>query len=220
MAAPLAPFVAMSAPSIPAVLAAALLVVVPAHPVIAQALPGEEPATGLLKTDGPEPWIHVDGVRIDPSAGVALYASLDPDDIERIEVVKREAAIANFGEDATSGVVQIFTKTGAGTEAETVYFSEPSGEGEEPAQFRVRRPGGAPVAELSREVEFGTKGRLRLSGSDLSDMSNAKMFVDGERVSSLEDIHPEDVERMDVIVGGDGDEIQVTLKRSASSGGL
>jgi len=51
-------------------------------------------------------------------------------------------------------------------------------------------------------------------------MSNAKMFVDGERVSSLEDIHPEDVERMDVIVGGDGDEIQVTLKRSASSGGL
>jgi len=51
-------------------------------------------------------------------------------------------------------------------------------------------------------------------------MSNAKMFVDGERVSSLEDIHPEDVERMDVIVGGAGDEIQVTLKRSASSGGL
>ncbi|MDG2282412.1 MAG: hypothetical protein P8L45_04795 [Longimicrobiales bacterium] len=81
-------------------------------------------------------------------------------------------------------------------------------------------PAGASVAELSREVEFGTKGRLRLSGSDLSDMSNAKMFVDGERVSSLEDIHPEDVERMDVIVGGDGDEIQVTLKRSASSGGL
>jgi len=106
------------------------------------------------------------------------------------------------------------------TEAETVYFSEPSGEGEEPAQFRVRRPGGASVAEPGRGLEFGAQGRLRLSGSCLSDMSNAKIFVDGERVSSLEDISPEDVERMDVIVGEDGDEIHVTLRRSASSGGL
>ena len=40
------------------------------------------------------------------------------------------------------------------TEAETVYFSEPSGEGEEPAQFRVRRPGGASVAEPGRELKF------------------------------------------------------------------
>lgn len=58
--------------------------------------------------DGPQPLIFVDGVELD--AGSAALTSLNPDDIERIEVIKGTAAAELFGEDAEGGVIQIFTK--------------------------------------------------------------------------------------------------------------
>src|SRR5690606_9491856 len=39
-------------------------------------------------------------------------ADLDPDDIERVEVLKGAAAAALYGSRANNGVVQIFTKRG------------------------------------------------------------------------------------------------------------
>lgn len=56
-------------------------------------------------TSGPEPLIYVDGERFEGD-----FDTLDPDDIERIEVVKGAAALELFGEDATGGVIQIFMK--------------------------------------------------------------------------------------------------------------
>ena len=51
-----------------------------------------------------EPLVYVDGVRVEE------MPDLDPDGIERIEVIKGDAAIELYGEDASNGVVQIFLK--------------------------------------------------------------------------------------------------------------
>lgn len=53
-----------------------------------------------------QPLIYMDGVRFEGE-----LSDIDPDDIERVEVVKGAAAIELFGEAASGGVVQIFMKT-------------------------------------------------------------------------------------------------------------
>ena len=79
------------------------------------------------------PVIYIDGVRTDKQAtewtgttgagGVACCSfaggtstdrlnDLNPDDIERVEVLKGAAAATLYGSDATNGVIQIFTKHG------------------------------------------------------------------------------------------------------------
>jgi TonB-dependent SusC/RagA subfamily outer membrane receptor len=74
-------------------------------------------------TGGAEPLYIVDGVIIDNNADQQInvgyrsnpinrLADLDPDDIERVEVLKGAAAAALFGSRANNGVVQIFTKRG------------------------------------------------------------------------------------------------------------
>ena len=77
-----------------------------------------------------QPLIYVDGVRTrsdeyprngiftgTTQRGANAYGSplndINPDDIDRIEVVKGAAAATLFGTDAAAGVIQIFTKRGA-----------------------------------------------------------------------------------------------------------
>ena len=77
-----------------------------------------------------QPLIYVDGVRIRsdeypknvPPSGASQRSSnvnasplndINPDDIERIEIVKGAAASTLYGTDAAAGVIQIFTKRGA-----------------------------------------------------------------------------------------------------------
>jgi len=62
-----------------------------------------EATTGEAMSDL-QPIIYVDGIRVDG------MPDLDPDDIERIEVLKGAAAIELYGEDASNGVVEIFLK--------------------------------------------------------------------------------------------------------------
>ncbi len=65
-------------------------------------------------TRGSDPIIYVDGVRFDGD-----LEDLDPDRIERIEIVKGDAARATYGDIGTNGVINIFLKTdarGGGTE--------------------------------------------------------------------------------------------------------
>ncbi len=68
-----------------------------------------------------DPLYIIDGVIIDNSALPLIdvggnssnrLADLDPNDVERIEVVKGAAAAALYGSRANNGVVQIFTKRG------------------------------------------------------------------------------------------------------------
>ncbi|MFL5576323.1 MAG: SusC/RagA family TonB-linked outer membrane protein [Gemmatimonadaceae bacterium] len=72
---------------------------------------------------GSEPLYIIDGVIVDNSSDQLIdlgsrgalqnrLADLNPNDIERIEVVKGAAAAALYGSRANNGVVQIFTKRG------------------------------------------------------------------------------------------------------------
>ena len=65
----------------------------------------------MRTTDGPEPLVYIDGERVERSA----MDDLHPDRIDRVEVIKGEAAVELFGPEASAGVVQIFTKEGAGS---------------------------------------------------------------------------------------------------------
>ncbi len=75
----------------------------------------------LSQNNGPV--IYVDGVRVTGGRGEFTTAAsatrlddLNPDNIERIEVLKGAAAATLYGTEASNGVIQIFTKRGrAGT---------------------------------------------------------------------------------------------------------
>jgi TonB-dependent SusC/RagA subfamily outer membrane receptor len=78
---------------------------------------------------GQRPIVYIDGVKVDTKqtvwtgmgtsccsysggAGVDRLNDLNPNDIERIEVLKGAAAGTLYGTEATNGVIQIFTKRG------------------------------------------------------------------------------------------------------------
>jgi vitamin B12 transporter len=56
--------------------------------------------------------VLVDGVRVNNPGGVYDWANLTLDNVERIEIVRGPASVL-YGSDAVTGVVQIFTRTGA-----------------------------------------------------------------------------------------------------------
>lgn len=71
--------------------------------------PEQAPGTStirLRRTDGEgEPLIYVDGVRIE-----GRMPDISPESIEKVEVIKGEAARALYGDEAANGVVQISLK--------------------------------------------------------------------------------------------------------------
>lgn len=75
---------------------------------------GKEMRVSAALADG-MPLIYVDGVRIngvnDLEGLGGLVPSLNPDDIDRIEVIKGSAAKTLYGEEGANGVIQIFLKT-------------------------------------------------------------------------------------------------------------
>jgi TonB-dependent starch-binding outer membrane protein SusC len=65
-----------------------------------------------------EPIIYIDGVRADGAFGFGNNSKssrlddLDPNSIERVEILKGAAAATLYGTEASNGVIQIFTKKG------------------------------------------------------------------------------------------------------------
>jgi len=53
------------------------------------------------------PIVFLDGVRLEGG-----FESIPPETIDRVEVLKGEAALTQFGPEASAGVIQIFTKKG------------------------------------------------------------------------------------------------------------
>lgn len=86
-------------------------------------------------TQSIEPIIYVDGVRLDNSKESYVTAEaawtglddIDPNDIERIEIVKGAAAATLYGTEASAGVIQIFTKRG--TEETSIRWNISTGMG-------------------------------------------------------------------------------------------
>ncbi len=73
-------------------------------------------------SQGNNPLIYVDGIRVRNEAtqyfdeggqSASPLTDINPDDIERIEVIKGAAASTLYGTEAAGGVIQIFTKRGA-----------------------------------------------------------------------------------------------------------
>ncbi len=72
-------------------------------------------ATSLFLRGGQSSYVKVlvDGVAQNQSGGQYNFASLTTDNVDRIEVVRGPASVL-YGTDAVTGVVQIFTRKGAG----------------------------------------------------------------------------------------------------------
>ena len=64
-------------------------------------------------TQSNEPVIFLDGIRINSGGGqTSRLEDIDPQSIERIEVLKGAAAATLYGTEASNGVIQVFTKRG------------------------------------------------------------------------------------------------------------
>ena len=70
----------------------------------------DEPPAGAREVMEADPLILIDGVIVQNENGKAVLGGLDPDRIERIEVIKGEAAEALYGEAAANGVIQVYLK--------------------------------------------------------------------------------------------------------------
>lgn len=69
-------------------------------------------------TQSNEPVVFLDGVRISSGGGqTSRLEDVDPQSIERIEVLKGAAAATLYGTEASNGVIQIFTKRGTNSAA-------------------------------------------------------------------------------------------------------
>ena len=129
-----------------------------------------------------EPLWIVDGVIIDNSStqlvDVGGYTSnrvadIDPNEIERIEIVKGAAAAALYGSRANDGVVQIFTKRGRPGALRTTF--RVSAENDDVERFLPTNrvllsappPGGTPVPERYdyQDDIFRNAGRIELNSS-------------------------------------------------------
>ena len=65
-------------------------------------------------TQSNEPVIFLDGIRINAGGGqTSRLDDIDPQSIERIEVLKGAAAATLYGTEASNGVIQVFTKRGS-----------------------------------------------------------------------------------------------------------
>ncbi len=78
-------------------------------------------ATSLFLRGGESDYVKVlvDGVPVNDQGGAIDFSTLTTDDVERIEIVRGPASVL-YGADAVSGVVQIFTRRGAGPRRLTV----------------------------------------------------------------------------------------------------
>jgi TonB-dependent starch-binding outer membrane protein SusC len=64
-------------------------------------------------TQSNEPIVFLDGIRINSGGGqTSRLEDIDPQSIERIEVLKGAAAATLYGTEASNGVIQVFTKRG------------------------------------------------------------------------------------------------------------
>lgn len=85
--------------------------------------------TSLFMRGGESDYVQVlvDGVSVNDPGGSFDFASLSVDRIERIEVVRGPVSVL-YGSDAVAGVIQVFTRRGAG--APTVTAEVTGGQGE------------------------------------------------------------------------------------------
>lgn len=164
-------------------------------------------ATSLALSN--QPLIYVDGVRTRSDEyprngifqgatqrGANAYGSplndINPDDIERIEVVKGAAATTLFGTDAAAGVIQIFTKRGSQGAAKWTTqlnsgFSrmQKFGQGDAPLLYMDPFLRDAGRLGLQAQVAGGTQNNVRYLFSFGADNTDGVLQLDNERKYQL-----------------------------------
>ena len=160
-------------------------------------------ATSLALSN--QPLIYVDGVRTRSDEyprngifqgatqrGANAYGSplndINPDDIDRIEVVKGAAATTLFGTDAAAGVIQIFTKRGSqGNPKWTAQLNsgfsrlQKFGTGDAPLLFMDPFVRDAGRLGLQAQVAGGTQNGVRYLFSFGADNQDGVLQLDNER---------------------------------------
>jgi beta-lactamase regulating signal transducer with metallopeptidase domain len=166
-----------------------------------QVAPSGLAPSGVVLEGGEKPLVIVDGVEVDR----AELESIAPESIERVDVFKGERAIELYGDEGERGVVQIFLKASV-TEEGTDFQITHAEDGEHEATGYLLRQ-----STPDRQTADGERSPV---GPDSpTDWTTTTLLVDGERMYSMDDIDPSDIERVDVVRGADVDEVRVTLKR-------
>ena len=223
-----------------------------ANPEAAADGDGAEPASSARNlliermNEGPQPLIFIDGVEVtsaDGSLRAGTYtvttgggdpysplSSLNPDDIDRIEVTKGAAAVGLHGERGEGGVIQIFTKEPSEPSAsDTPPNSSEAGFAVATDNFELVIPGHARDRALElRQARDRLPGKLAppsptdMGAADkffdpasstvdlrasFGDGPRPLIFVDEVEVPSsvgspLDSLDPEDIDRIEVIKGG------------------
>jgi hypothetical protein len=165
-----------------------------------------------------EPLVYVDGVRL-AGAGRAALDDLNPDLIERIEVLKGEAAQRLFGDEAANGVIQIFTRDAPSEAAGILQRRDEHeqqalrliDEAEERLEAPVRNPDGEFTVQLGSEAS-----PLGCRASEWSP-DCPPMYVDGElyegAVADL-NLDPDLIDRIEVRKTEDERAIWIYLKNN------
>ena len=165
------------------------------------------------------PAIYVDGVKIDTKAtdwsstlpnqgccnfngGVGEDRTLDlnPNDIERIEVLKGPAAATLYGSDASNGVIQIFTKKGRLENAPSWNFSLTSGYDRSPENYpthlypNFKGPDGTQALDMNKTlIQDGPYQEYEISVS--GGANKATYFTSGGFTKEVGSIAPNDARR-------------------------
>lgn len=89
------------------------------------ARPSGLPGAGSASEEG-NPLVYIDGVRVEPTPS-RLDDLIRPEEIDRIEIIKRDAAVELYGEEARAGVVLIYRKQERQESAPSIRY-DPSGQ--------------------------------------------------------------------------------------------
>ena len=176
-----------------------------------------------------QPLIYVDGVRIRsdgyqrnvPPTGSDLRSGNDvasplndinPNDIERVEIIKGAAAATLYGTEAAAGVIQIFTKSGrTGTPQWTIQvdqgFVHALPFGPDPSKAP---PGDTIFRKIVRRDSFPSRfaGRSRLPTRRLARRRNVEVPVHRSVASQRLQ------QRYSLSVGGGGEALRVLRRRA------
>ena len=127
------------------------------------------------------------------------FLRLQPDDIERMEVLKGESAIARYGEEGKEGVIQIITKKAP----------------QDPVVEQVYTPSTKPLVTVATNAQNLTGQRdpdkepvvMGIKNNKITSLENVNenvlLFVDGKKVTkdAFYEVNPNAIESMTVFKG-------------------
>lgn len=122
--------------------------------------------------------ILLDGVPLNQPGGSVNLADLTTDDLDRIEIVRGPASVL-YGADAMSGVVQLFTRRGAGAVHGSV-GGQGGTFGSRAGQARLAGGHGAWSASMAGST-FRTDGTYAFNSAYRDDVGSLRLGFDGGR---------------------------------------